>query len=85
MFRAVVVANNVQKLSRDAQGPTFSEEDYDNIMVGSFGSSVSFELAPLGRQVVPARLVQVCVCGVRSSRCFACCAALCRTWRVRAT
>lgn len=35
VFRAVVVANNVQKLSRDAQGPTFSEDDYDNIMVGS--------------------------------------------------
>ncbi|KAL4433110.1 hypothetical protein ABPG77_006537 [Micractinium sp. CCAP 211/92] len=31
VFRAVVVANSVQKLSRDAQGPTFSEEDYDNI------------------------------------------------------
>jgi len=34
VFRAVVVANSVQKLSRDAQGPTFSEEDYDNITVG---------------------------------------------------
>ena len=31
VFRAVVVANGVQKLSRDAMGPTFSEEDYDNI------------------------------------------------------
>lgn len=34
VFRAVVVANSVQKLSRDAQGPTFTEEDYDNITVG---------------------------------------------------
>ncbi|PSC70868.1 DNA replication licensing factor MCM3 [Micractinium conductrix] len=31
VFRAVVVANGVRKLSRDAQDPVFTEEDYDNI------------------------------------------------------
>lgn len=38
VFRAVVVANSVQKLSKDAQGPTFSEEDYDNITVSCWFS-----------------------------------------------
>ena len=33
VFKAVVVANAVAKLSRDACGPVFSEEDYDNITV----------------------------------------------------
>ena len=37
MFRAVVVANGVRKLSRDAQDPVFTEEDYDNITVGGGG------------------------------------------------
>ena len=34
VFKAVVVANAVAKLSRDACSPVFSEEDYDNITVG---------------------------------------------------
>jgi hypothetical protein len=37
VFRAVVVANGVRKLSRDAQGPSFTEDDYDNITVCVWG------------------------------------------------
>ena len=37
VFKAVVVANSVQKLNKDAAGPTFTEQDYDNIMVRGSG------------------------------------------------
>jgi DNA replication licensing factor MCM3 len=50
VFRAVVVANNVQKLSRDAQGPTFSEEDYDNITDLAGEGDL---MAQLGRSLAP--------------------------------
>ena len=46
----MVVANGVQKLARDATGPTFSEEDYDNITglagEGDLMEQLSASLAP---------------------------------------
>ncbi|EFN53439.1 hypothetical protein CHLNCDRAFT_25737 [Chlorella variabilis] len=50
VFRAVVVANGVRKLSRDAQGPSFTEEDYDNITELAGEEDV---MAQLGASLAP--------------------------------
>lgn len=50
VFRAVVVASAVRKLSRDAQGPSFTEEDYDNITELAGEDDV---MEQLGRSLAP--------------------------------
>ena len=77
VFRAVVVANGVQKLSRDAMGPTFSEEDYDNITglagEGDLMEQLGASLAPSihGHTVIKKGLVQLLAGSLATLRCLA--------------